>query len=97
LIAAGDIFVRSRNPALDGAQSVATSIGPSAHYNHANETTKTAPKKQPTFRAHRGRANRAFADGHLEAEDMRRPFAASDAQLRRWNVDHEPHRDRLAD
>jgi hypothetical protein len=34
-------------------------------------------------------------DGHLESEDVRKPFAASDAELKRWNVDNEPHRDLL--
>jgi hypothetical protein len=24
---------------------------------------------------------------------MRKPFVASDHQLSRWNVDHQPHRD----
>jgi hypothetical protein len=38
-----------------------------------------------------------FADGHLEVEDMRETFAATDAQLRRWNIDNEPHRDLLND
>jgi prepilin-type N-terminal cleavage/methylation domain-containing protein/prepilin-type processing-associated H-X9-DG protein len=98
MIALGDEFLRSRNALLDGVMSGDTTIRPATHYSSvATYNSQTPPKKQPAFIAHRGRANRAFVDGHVEPEDMRRPFAASDAQLRRWNVDNEPHRDRLVD
>ena len=52
-------------------------------------------KQQPAFKLHHGRANRAFVDGHLESEDLRPQFRATDAQLRRWNADYLPHRDVL--
>ena len=98
MIAVGDEFIRSRNAALDATMSRDTTIGPATHYASVSVyDSKTPPKKQPAFIAHHGRANRAFVDGHVEPEDMRRPFAASDAELRRWNVDNEPHRDRLED
>jgi prepilin-type N-terminal cleavage/methylation domain-containing protein len=32
-------------------------------------------------------------DGHLEVEDMNGPLIPSDGELRRWNIDHEPHRE----
>ena len=97
MIAAGDAFVRSRNPTLDAAPSDSEIIAPSAIIGGGYYDTKSPGKKQPSFTAHHGRANRAFVDGHLESEDMRKPFAASDAQLKRWNVDNEPHRNRLGD
>jgi prepilin-type processing-associated H-X9-DG protein len=98
LIALGDEFHRSRNPTLDGVMSRDDTIAPATHYSGPGSyPSRTTPKKQPAFVAHHGRANRAFVDGHLESEDMRRPFAASDEQLRRWNVDHQPHRDLLRD
>lgn len=98
MIAFGDEFLRSRNPALDGVMSRDGTIAPATFYGSVSVySSKTPPKQQAGFKAHHARANRAFVDGHLEAEDLRRPFSASDLELRRWNVDHEPHRERLYD
>lgn len=92
MIALGDQFCRDLNPNLDGAMS---DIGIGPESNGGIVTSAVPPKLQPTFLAHHGRANRAFLDGHVESEDMRKPFAPTDDQLRRWNVDHQPHRDLL--
>lgn len=101
MIALGDEFLRSRNAALDGMIRGEATIAPVSGFDAGDQwgyySPKNPPKKQPSFKAHHGRANRAFVDGHLESEDMRKPFAASDAQLKRWNVDNEPHRNRLTD
>jgi prepilin-type processing-associated H-X9-DG protein len=98
MIAVGDEFVRSRNQALDGLMSREGTIGPATYYGSVSVySSKTPPKKQPGFKAHHGRANRAFVDGHLELEDLRLPFVASDAQLKRWNIDNEPHPELLND
>jgi prepilin-type N-terminal cleavage/methylation domain-containing protein len=97
LIAVGDAFDRSQNPDLDGMMTDDGTIAPATHFASASVYgSKTPPKKQPAFLAHHGRPNRVFVDSHVESEDMRQPFAASDVQLMRWNVDHQPHRDRLA-
>jgi prepilin-type N-terminal cleavage/methylation domain-containing protein/prepilin-type processing-associated H-X9-DG protein len=87
LIAIGDCFSRSSNPNYDGTMTWLGFISPFAN----NTTFFGSPKKQPDFVSHHGRANRAFVDGHLESEDMRKPFAATDEQLRHWNVDNKPH------
>jgi prepilin-type N-terminal cleavage/methylation domain-containing protein/prepilin-type processing-associated H-X9-DG protein len=50
-------------------------------------------KKQPSFLRHRGRFNRAYADGHLESENMNKRALFDNEYLRRWNIDHEPHRE----
>jgi prepilin-type N-terminal cleavage/methylation domain-containing protein/prepilin-type processing-associated H-X9-DG protein len=98
MIAFGDEFLRSRNPFLDAVMSRDGTIAPATFYGSpAAYNSSISPKDQPGFKAHRGRANRAFVDGHLESEDLRGTFIASDSELKRWNVDHEPHRDRLAD
>jgi len=99
MIALGDAFLRSRNPALDALMSDEGIIAPATYYGSAIDypSKKTPPKLQPGFKAHHGRANRAFVDGHLESEDLRRTFTASDAELKRWNIDNEPHRDGLSD
>jgi prepilin-type N-terminal cleavage/methylation domain-containing protein/prepilin-type processing-associated H-X9-DG protein len=101
MIALGDDFSRSINPAYDGFISLPhMNIAPAVH-SAVNlvkgSKSEPPPKKQPTFVSHRGRANRAFVDGHLEAEDMRRPFKATDTELRRWTKDHLPHRELLRD
>ena len=90
LIAVGDAFLRSRNPQKDGMGSVQATVSP---FTVLGGGTGTPTHQQPGFIAHHGRANRAFVDGHLESEDMRKPFVTSDYQLSRWNVDHQPHRD----
>jgi prepilin-type N-terminal cleavage/methylation domain-containing protein len=97
LIVAGDHFLRSHDAAKDGASSQFGMIGPSTTFNRGPLDSKTPPKKQPAFKRHRGFANRACADGHVEPEDMRKPFAATDAQLMRWNTDNQPHREKLPD
>jgi prepilin-type processing-associated H-X9-DG protein len=44
-----------------------------------------------------GKANVVFCDGHVESPTLKFLFAdTSDDALRRWNRDHQPHRDRLA-
>ena len=98
MIALGDVFKRSRVPSQDGLMDIFGQIGPRADKEPTdNYKTDVPPKRQPSFVAHGGRANRAFVDGHIEAEDMRRPFRATDQELRRWNVDHEPHAEVLRD
>ena len=45
---------------------------------------------------HRNRANVGFCDGHVESNTLRVLFDdTTDEALRRWNRDHEPHRDWL--
>ncbi|MBI3416897.1 MAG: prepilin-type N-terminal cleavage/methylation domain-containing protein [Verrucomicrobia bacterium] len=97
MITVGDEFLRSRSMTLDALMTGGGLIAPATYYGGASDypSKKIPPKKQPGFQAHHSRANRAFVDGHLESEDLRPPFAASDAQLKRWNIDNEPHRDLL--
>jgi prepilin-type N-terminal cleavage/methylation domain-containing protein/prepilin-type processing-associated H-X9-DG protein len=97
LIVVGDEFSRSRNAAWDGHVYVDWGAPFIAPVGRETYRSKTPPKKQEAFLKHRGGAHRAFADGHSELEDMRKTFAATDAQLRRWNIDNEPHRDLLND
>jgi prepilin-type N-terminal cleavage/methylation domain-containing protein/prepilin-type processing-associated H-X9-DG protein len=97
LKAFGDGFFRSRNARFDGLLYDFLTIGPDTGWNNVGSAFKMPTKKQTSFVNHRGRANRVFADGHLESEDMRRLFSASDFELRRWNTDDEPHADRLQD
>src|SRR5688572_14903610 len=98
MIAMGDAFSRSQNAELDGLPQGDGTIEPASAYASVSVyASKTPPKKQPNFLAHRRQANRAFVDGHLESEDMSKPFGATDAELKRWHVDNNPHREILRD
>ncbi len=49
------------------------------------------------YARHQGKANVVFCDGHVESPTLQFLFAdTSDDALRRWNRDHQPHRERLA-
>jgi len=49
------------------------------------------------YQRHQGKANVVFCDGHVESPTLQFLFAdTSDEALRRWNRDHQPHRERLA-
>lgn len=98
MIALGDQFLRSRNPQMDAFMRDGAFIAPWAGDTVGFRQAFTiSPKNQASFRDHHGRCNRLFVDGHLELEDMRRTFSASDQELSRWNIDHQPHRDLLFD
>lgn len=98
MIAMGDAFSRSRNRALDGIQLRYGIIGPLSTYASMSVYShRTWPKDQPNLIAHRRRINRVFVDGHMEREDLRKHFTPTDAELKRWHIDNEPHRDKLRD
>jgi prepilin-type N-terminal cleavage/methylation domain-containing protein/prepilin-type processing-associated H-X9-DG protein len=50
---------------------------------------------QATLKRHGGRYNVAFCDGHVESIRREVLFQRTDASLRRWNNDHEPHAELL--
>jgi hypothetical protein len=98
MIALGDAFDRSPSAPLDGFFDSGAFIFPSADANYVDTSGNVPPPKaQPAFLAHHRRANRALVDGHIEPEDMRAPFAATDVELQRWNLDNKPHREYLGD
>ena len=46
---------------------------------------------------HQGKANVVFCDGHVESPTLKFLFEeTSDEALRRWNRDHQPHREKLS-
>jgi len=94
LIALGDGFQRSVDYDRDGAQTISMEaiLSPWAHgYAFYSE----AFKQTLTFKAHHGKFNRVFCDGHVEAENLNPAFAPDDAYLARWNTDNLPHRESL--
>ena len=49
------------------------------------------------YARHQGRANVVFCDGHVESPTLKFLFEdTSDEALRRWNRDHQPHREKLS-
>ena len=97
MLAFGDCFSRSRNAIYDALIQPGI-MHPWTGYFSGGQYGMVFPgKKQPTFLNHHQRANRAFVDGHIAVEDMRKTFGTTDEELRHWNVDNLPHRDRLYD
>jgi len=48
------------------------------------------------YSRHQGKANVVFCDGHIESPSLETLFVKStDADLERWNRDHQAHRERL--
>lgn len=92
MIAFGDRFVRSSDPNMDGGMVDSTRMRPLPP-NQSFAGYSTPPRQWPAYKNHRGRFNRVFCDGHVETEDMSRPFVPSDDYLKRWNNDNEPHRE----
>ncbi len=50
---------------------------------------------QASLARHRGRLEIVFCDGHVEPPRAEKLFEKSDASLRRWNNDNQPHADQL--
>jgi prepilin-type processing-associated H-X9-DG protein len=49
-----------------------------------------------SYSRHQGKANVVFCDGHVESPKLKFLFEdTSDDALRRWNRDHQPHRELL--
>jgi prepilin-type N-terminal cleavage/methylation domain-containing protein/prepilin-type processing-associated H-X9-DG protein len=82
-LAFGDGFQRASTPA-NPAQitSWVAILSPWYHAEYAS---------LPTFKAHRGKLNRVFADAHVEPLDATRRFLRTNEELIRWNRDQAPH------
>jgi len=63
---------------------------------HGWMTEAVNPAKYPVWSRHHGRANVVFCDGHVESPTLQYFFEdTTDEALRRWNRDHQPHRDKI--
>jgi prepilin-type N-terminal cleavage/methylation domain-containing protein/prepilin-type processing-associated H-X9-DG protein len=63
----------------------------------AREGGADSPLYLPTARKrHQGRLNLGFCDGHVEAIKVRALFFSKEVRdMRLWNIDNEPHRERM--
>lgn len=63
--------------------------------DYQKNLTGTSRERQQALenRRHRGLFNLVFCDGHVESLRTNRVFEPTDEVTRRWNRDHEPHRD----
>jgi prepilin-type N-terminal cleavage/methylation domain-containing protein/prepilin-type processing-associated H-X9-DG protein len=96
MLALGDPFGRSIASDVDGLSKSAAHWGvflgrDSRGYSFAD----LSKQSRYAIQIHGGRLNRTFCDGHLESEKFTTPFNPTDEYLRRWNNDHEPHREKL--
>jgi prepilin-type N-terminal cleavage/methylation domain-containing protein len=93
MLALGDPFSRSEAPEYDSFYNfydfnpVPKNLKNPARFPAKPQTYQNATK------VHGARFNRFLCDGHIESENFRKPFVATDAYLARWNLDHQPHRD----
>ncbi|HEX3716754.1 MAG TPA: H-X9-DG-CTERM domain-containing protein [Verrucomicrobiae bacterium] len=87
MMAIGDRFVGNNGvvsevSGLDRVRGVSETAGPTSYAG----STKHA------YARHEGKANVVFCDGHVESPAFKALFDdTTDAALRRWNRDHEPH------
>jgi prepilin-type N-terminal cleavage/methylation domain-containing protein/prepilin-type processing-associated H-X9-DG protein len=94
-IAFGDVFNRSTYAPHDAAPGFSGTIAPFVDLIHGTSSMLLVPYKvSKPFKDHRGRSNRVFYDGHVESENLLKPFG-SDEELSTWNIDHQPHRNLL--
>ncbi len=91
MLAVADGFTRGTNRDQDGRQNAGHEaiLSRWAVYYYSVLSTK----KQPSYKAHRGRFNRIYVDGHSETEDFNKPLRATPDYIRRWNNDYLPHAD----
>jgi prepilin-type N-terminal cleavage/methylation domain-containing protein/prepilin-type processing-associated H-X9-DG protein len=93
MIAAGDAFKRIGRYILDGSPVLARAvknIGPAV----ASVQQDGPALHRRAQKRHNGQVNLLFADDHVSSVPLQKAFLEdTDDQLKRWNRDHEPHRD----
>lgn len=74
-------------------QIIREGVGVSDHLDGFGFTIGATGRKR-----HVGQLNMVFCDGHVEGLKVQRLFFSKDERdMRLWNSDNEPHRDRLRD
>lgn len=92
MVAVGDCVRRSRTAAFDGSLVSPFSLAPIGLLETMQVAQPNFWRSRPEFKAHQGKFNRAYCDGHVEVEDFKLPMNPTDEYLRQWNNDNQPHR-----
>ena len=95
MYAIGDALLGSSIAIVDGVSilgRISEHMGASFGHGFTDpESTKRS------YARHQGKANVVFCDGHVESPTLKYLFEdTSDEALRRWNRDHQPHREKLS-
>lgn len=93
MLAFGDPFSRSEAPEYDGFFNFPGFQPIPKTFSHQSMYPSNSRWNQNAVRVHGARFNRFYSDGHVEAENFRSQFTATDDYLARWNIDHQPHRE----
>ena len=95
MFAIGDAFLGSLSAVVDGVNTLGrVSDGWVSSHGHGFSDPESTKR---SYARHQAKANVVFCDGHVESPTLQFLFAdTSDDALRRWNRDHQPHRERLA-
>ncbi len=93
-------FISEKSSPIKESEVVAPSdmmaIGESFDGRIAFDRNLAGMDKYGNLNRHQGKANVVFCDGHVESPTLKFLFEnTSDEALRRWNRDHQPHRERL--
>jgi prepilin-type processing-associated H-X9-DG protein/prepilin-type N-terminal cleavage/methylation domain-containing protein len=81
----------------DGFDGTGSELFQGANFLWRHDSFWGSNKTSTNDARHQGKANVVFCDGHVESPTL--PFLFTDtsaAALSRWNRDHQPHRERLA-
>jgi prepilin-type processing-associated H-X9-DG protein len=89
MMAIGDGLVGGNGIVRDG-EMVMWRTSSVTNYSYPGSTKRS-------YALHQGKANVVFCDGHVESPTLKFLFEdTSDEALRRWNRDHQPHREKLS-
>ncbi|HZL44521.1 MAG TPA: H-X9-DG-CTERM domain-containing protein, partial [Verrucomicrobiae bacterium] len=84
------LYINDGSRFLGRTRAVAEVGGVNGPYKDKPGSTARAKSR------HRGRGNVVFCDGHVESPTLEMLFVSmGEADLSRWNRDHQPHLDRL--
>jgi prepilin-type processing-associated H-X9-DG protein/prepilin-type N-terminal cleavage/methylation domain-containing protein len=88
MIAFGDHFVLAKN--REGTEDAPVHQG-GGGFTGGGAALRPTKNLFSISRRHNGGANMVFCDGHVEYARTRKWIEKSDAAIRRWNRDNEPH------
>lgn len=94
MMAIGDAYDGGQNKPYDTRWDVYESLGHIAR--EGSEFAFTNLRAPTGFKRHQERLNVVFCDGHVEGPKVRQMFfGRNDRYLRMWNIDNQPHPERL--